>query len=103
MTNSTNGCTPVGIQCGKVEEKAMYFIAIIFLVPKLLASDGPYNGQLMLTNRSERFNQSVSSGYLHMHINGSWYPVCASISYFGAASACRQMGYTRVSATYFDK
>lgn len=81
----------------------IYTIAIIFLVPKLLASDGPYNGQLMLTNRSERFNQSVSSGYLHMHINGSWYPVCANISYFGAASACRQMGYTRVSATYFDK
>ncbi|XP_019849512.1 PREDICTED: uncharacterized protein LOC109580599 [Amphimedon queenslandica] len=86
FTNDTH-CTPVAVQC----------------ISDRTDSSPPYNGQVILTNKTERFNRSIASGYLQMYINGSWYPVCANVSYFGASSACRQLGYTGVSAIYIDK
>ena len=65
-----------------------------------LLKDDPYNGQLMLSNRSGSYQYSVSSGYLNMYYNKEWIPVCANVSLFGSASACRQLGATSTSSTY---
>lgn len=70
------------------------------VIDSKLMKEYPYTGQLMLSNRSGSYQNSVSSGYLSMNHNGQWYPVCANVSYFGSISACRQLGATSVSSTY---
>jgi hypothetical protein len=76
-------CKPVGIQCSSSR-----------------LQEYPYNGQLMLSNRSGTYASSISSGYLSMYYHDSWLPVCSKLSYFGATSACRQLGSTSTLSLY---
>ena len=62
------------------------------------------NGDLRLIRESIS-RPTYSSGRLEIYINGEWGTVCDGSLTFGfdeAGVACRQLGYTRASAIFFN-